>query len=48
MNKHAGSTFDSFLEEEGIKEECEETAKKRVAEFLESQKVSKPEDKPKA
>jgi hypothetical protein len=27
---HCGSTFDSFLEEEGIREEVEEVAIKRV------------------
>ena len=29
-NKHTGTTFDSFLEEEGIKEEVESVAVKRV------------------
>ena len=29
-NKHSGSTFDSFLEEEGIKQEVETVAVKRV------------------
>lgn len=29
-NKHTGTTFDSFLEEEGIKEEVESVAIKRV------------------
>src|ERR1700760_2411681 len=30
INKHSGSTFDSFLEEEGILEEVETVAMKRV------------------
>lgn len=29
-HKHVGSSFDSFLEEEGILEECKEEAAKRV------------------
>jgi len=29
-NKHVGSSFDSFLEEKGILEECKEEAAKRV------------------
>ena len=30
MNTHIGSSFDSFLEEEGIKEEVENTAVKKI------------------
>jgi phosphoribosylformylglycinamidine (FGAM) synthase PurS component len=30
MNDHSGSTFDSFLEEEGIREEVEAVAVKRI------------------
>ena len=30
MSKHVGSTFDSFLEEEGLKEEVDLRAKKKV------------------
>jgi len=30
MNAHIGSSFDSFLEEEGIKEEVENTAVKKI------------------
>jgi len=30
QNKHIGSSFDSFLEEEGLLEECTATAIKRV------------------
>lgn len=30
MNTHIGSSFDSFLEEEGIKEEIENTAIKKI------------------
>jgi hypothetical protein len=30
MNTHIGSSFDSFLEEEGIKEEIENTAVKKI------------------
>ena len=31
-NKHIGSSLDSFLEEEGILEDCETAAKKRLCE----------------
>jgi len=34
VNKHIGSTFDDFLKEEGIFEEAEVTALKRVLAFL--------------
>ena len=30
QNKHSGSTFDSFLEEHGIREEAEAVAAKRA------------------
>ncbi len=30
MSKHIGSTFDSFLEEEGIKEQVDLRAKKKI------------------
>ena len=30
MNEHIGSTFDDFLEEEGIREEVENTAVKKI------------------
>ena len=30
MNKHAGSSFDNFLEEQGILDECAAVAAKRV------------------
>ncbi len=34
MNKHRGSTFDDFLEKEGILEECTQSAKDSVAYFM--------------
>jgi hypothetical protein len=30
INKHVGSSFDSFLEEKGVLEECKDEAAKRV------------------
>ena len=46
MNKHAGSSFDSFLEEEGILEECEKEAQKRVAVFKAEKDSPKSDNKP--
>ena len=45
-NKHRGSSFDDFLKEEGIFEECDAEAVKRVIAFqleqeLKKQKMSK-------
>lgn len=37
-NKHIGSDFDDFLKEEGILEECENEAHKRVEKWLKEQK----------
>ena len=34
---HTGSTFDSFLEEEGILEEVEAVAKERILEWLQAE-----------
>ncbi len=47
-NKHLGSSFDDFLEEEGILEEAESVAAKRVFVFqlekeLEKKKIKKEE-----
>ncbi len=46
MNKHIGSTFDDFLEEEGVLAEAEAIAVKRVIayqlkEFMKEQKLTK-------
>jgi antitoxin HicB len=40
-NKHKGSTFDSFLKEEGILEETEATAIKRVIAYQLEQAMEK-------
>jgi antitoxin HicB len=47
-NPHAGSTFDDFLREEGLYEECSEIAIKRVlarqlAEEMKLKKITKTE-----
>ena len=39
--KHIGSSFDSFLEEEGILEECEAVAIKRVLAYALEEKMIK-------
>jgi len=46
MNKHIGSSFDDFLEEEGLLAETEAVAIKRiiayqVSQLMQSQKLSK-------
>ncbi|KXJ58722.1 MAG: Fis family transcriptional regulator [Thalassospira sp. Nap_22] len=46
MNKHIGSSFDDFLEEDGIREEVENEAVKRVLAWqlrqeMEKQNISK-------
>lgn len=33
MNKHIGSTFDDFLDDEGIREDVENTAVKKIIAF---------------
>jgi len=48
MNKHLGSNFDDFLQEDGTREEVTATAVKRViawqiAQAMKAQKVSKTE-----
>lgn len=40
-NKHIGSSFDDFLEEEGILEECKEEAAKRVLVWQLEQEMKK-------
>lgn len=39
MNHHIGSDFDDFLREEGIQEEVEAAARKRVSAFQIQQKM---------
>jgi predicted XRE-type DNA-binding protein len=41
MNKHKGTTFDSFLEEEGLLENAEAVAIKRVIAFEIEKKMKK-------
>lgn len=41
MNKHKGSTFDSFLEEEGLLENLEAAAIKRVISYQLEQSMKK-------
>jgi len=41
MNKHKGSTFDSFLEEEGLLEDAEAIPIKRIIAFELSKKMKK-------
>lgn len=48
MNRHVGSSFDDFLQEEGTLEECEAVASKRVFVYqlekeLEKQHITKSE-----
>ena len=42
-NKHEGSTFDSFLEEEGILEEVEEMAAKKLVAYELDKQMKKEE-----
>ena len=37
-NKYIGSTLDSFLEEEGILEECEKEVHRRIEKWKEEEK----------
>jgi len=39
-NPHTGSSFDDFLAEEGILESCTETAKERVRQMEEDDKIT--------
>lgn len=42
----SGSTLDSFLEQEGIREEVEAVALRRVQEWKSAQAILTPEEKP--
>jgi hypothetical protein len=41
MNKHAGSSFDDFLEEQGVLDECSAVAAKRVLAWQLRQEMEK-------
>jgi hypothetical protein len=43
MNTHIGSSFESFLEEEGILDEVQTEARARVQAWLDEQKCPKTE-----
>lgn len=44
VTNHSGSTFDSFLEEQGIREEVEAAAPKRVFEWTAAQLGPSPQE----
>lgn len=44
IKNQKGSTFDSFLEEEGLLEYAEEKAAKKVVEYTSDRKMQKDED----